>query len=243
MADKTVLITGAARRIGAAIARHLHARQFNVVIHYNRSAREANQLADELNQDRAGTACTVQADLMAASAYDWVIDKALELAGSLDVLVNNASVFYPTLLPSIKEPTWNEIIGTNLKAPLFLARRAAPYLEQTRGCIINITDIHGSRPLLEHSMYSVAKSGLNMLTRSLARELAPNVRVNAVSPGAILWPAEMDDETKESILSAIPLRRPGDPVDIASAVYFLIAGADYITGQVLPVDGGRSLSE
>ena len=236
------MITGAARRIGAVIARHLHAKQFNVVIHYNRSAQEANSLAEELNLVRPGSSCTVQADLMAASSYDWVIDKALELTGSLDVLVNNASVFYPTRLPQIKEPTWNEIIGTNLKAPLFLARRAAPHLEQTRGCIINITDIHGSRPLLDHSMYSVAKSGLNMLTRSLARELAPNVRVNAVSPGAILWPAEMDDETRDSILSVIPLRRPGDPVDIASAVYFLIADADYVTGQVLPVDGGRSLS-
>ncbi len=242
MADRTVLITGAARRIGAAIARRLHAKQYNVVIHYNRSAAEANSLADEFNRIRPNSSCTVQADLMAASSYDWVIDKALELTGSLDVLVNNASVFYPTRLPQIKEPTWNEIIGTNLKAPLFLARRAAPYLEQTRGCIINITDIHGSRPLLEHSMYSVAKSGLNMLTRSLARELAPNVRVNAVSPGAIIWPAEMDDETRDSILSVIPLQRPGDPVDIASAVYFLIAEADYITGQVLPVDGGRSLS-
>ena len=242
MADRTVLITGAARRIGAAISRHLHAKQYNVVIHYNRSAAEANSLADEFSRIRPNSSCTVQADLMAASSYDWVIDKALELTGSLDVLVNNASVFYPTLLPQIKEPTWNEIIGTNLKAPLFLARRAAPYLEQTRGCIINITDIHGSRPLLEHSMYSVAKSGLNMLTRSLARELAPNVRVNAVSPGAIIWPAEMDDETRDSILSVIPLQRPGDPVDIASAVYFLIAEADYITGQVLPVDGGRSLS-
>ena len=242
MAGRTALITGAARRIGAAIARRLHAEQFNVVIHYNRSAQEANQLAGELNQVRPGTACTVQADLMAASAYDWVIEKALELTGSLDVLVNNASVFYPTLLPQVKEPTWNEIIGTNLKAPLFLAMRAAPHLEQARGCIVNITDIHGSRPLLEYSMYSVAKSGLNMLTRTLARELAPNVRVNAVSPGAILWPADMDDETKDSILSLIPLRRPGDPVDIAGAVYFLIAEADYITGQVLPVDGGRSLS-
>ena len=243
MADKTALITGAARRIGAAIARHLHAKQFNVVIHYNRSASEANSLADELNQIRPNSACTVQADLMAASSYDWVIEKALELTGSLDALVNNASVFYPTLLPQIKEPTWNEIIGTNLKAPLFLARRAAPHLEQTRGCIINITDIHGSRPLLQHSMYSVAKSGLNMLTRSLARELAPNVRVNAVSPGAIIWPADMDDETRDSILSVIPLQRPGDPADIARAVYFLITEADYITGQVLPVDGGRSLSE
>lgn len=243
MAGKTVLITGAAQRIGAAIARYLHSRQFSVVIHYNRSAQEATRLAHDLNRVRAGSCCTVQADLQAASSYDRVIDTALQLTGSLDALVNNASVFYPTRLAQIEEPSWNEIIGTNLKAPLFLARHAAPHLEKTRGCIINITDIHGSRPLLQHSMYSVAKSGLNMLTRSLARELAPDVRVNAVSPGAILWPAGIDDETKDSILSAIPLQRPGDPLDIARAVHFLIAEAGYITGQILPVDGGRSLSE
>ena len=243
MAGKTVLITGAARRIGAATARYLHSKQFNVVIHYNRSALEANQLADELNHIRADSSRTVQADLLAASSYDWVIDTALELTGSLDALVNNASMFYPTLLPQIKEPTWDDIIGTNIKAPLFLARHAAVHLEKTRGCIINITDIHGSRPLPQHSMYSVAKSGLIMLTRSLAQELAPNVRVNAVSPGAILWPDGMDDEAKDSILSAIPLQRPGEPVEIAKAVYFFIAKADYITGQVLAVDGGRSLSQ
>ena len=237
------MITGAAQRIGAAIARYLHSKQFSIVIHYNRSAKEANQLADEFNRLRANSCCTVQADLQAASSYDRVIDTALELTGSLDALVNNASVFYPTRLAQIEEPSWNEIIGTNLKAPLFLARRAAPHLEQTRGCIINITDIHGSRPLLQHSMYSVAKSGLNMLTRCLARELAPDVRVNAVSPGAILWPAGMQEETKDTILSTIPLHRLGAPLDIARAVYFLIAEADYITGQILPVDGGRSLSE
>ena len=242
-ANKTVLITGAARRIGAAAARYLHSQQFNVVIHYNRSAAEASQLADELNSIRANSSCTVQADLLAVSSYNWVIDTALELTGSLDALVNNASMFYPTLLAQIKEPTWDEIIGTNLKAPLFLARHAAVHLEKTRGCIINITDIHGSRPLPHHSMYSVAKSGLIMLTRSLAQELAPNVRVNAVSPGAILWPDGMDDETKDSILSAIPLQRPGEPAEVARAVYFLIAEADYITGQVLAVDGGRSLAE
>ena len=211
MADRTALITGAARRIGAAIARHLHAKDFNVVIHYNRSAREANALADELNGIRAGSACAVQADLMAASSCDRVIEKALALTGSLDALVNNASVFYPTPLHDIAEHTWNEVIGANLKAPLFLAGSAAPHLEQTGGCIVNITDIHGSRPLPEHTLYSVAKAGLNMLTRSLARELAPNVRVNAVSPGAILWPAEIDGKTRDSILSAIPLQRRETP--------------------------------
>ena len=243
MADKTALITGAARRIGAAIARHLHADAFSVVIHYNRSAAEADALAHELNGIRAGSACTVQADLMAASSCDLVMEKALALTGSLDALVNNASVFYPTLLPDIAEHAWNEVIGANLKAPLFLSRSAAPHLEQSGGCIVNITDIHGSRPLPGHSIYSVSKSGLNMLTRSLARELAPKVRVNAVSPGAILWPAGMDDETRDSIMSAIPLQRLGDPADIARAVHFLIAEAGYITGQVLTVDGGRSLAD
>ena len=243
MAAKTVLITGAAQRIGAAIARHLHAMQFNVVLHYHRSAQEAGRLAGELNRIRTDSCRTVQADLQAASSYERVTGAALELTGSLDALVNNASVFYPTRLEQVGEPSWNEITGTNLKAPLFLARSAAAHLKKTRGCIINITDIHGSRPLRQHSIYSVAKSGLNMLTRSLARELAPEVRVNAVAPGAILWPAGMEEETKDSILSAIPLQRPGDPLDIARAVHFLIAEADYITGQVLPVDGGRSLFE
>ena len=243
MAGKTVLITGAARRLGAASARYLHAQQFNVVIHYNRAAQEADQLAGELNRIRANSSCTVQADLQAASSYAYVINSALQLTDNLDALVNNASVFYPTQLAQIREPDWNDMIGMNLKAPLFLARYAATHLEKTRGCIINITDIHGSRPLLQHSMYSVAKSGLNMLTRCLARELAPAVRVNAVSPGAILWPAGIDEETKASILSTIPMQRLGDPLDIAKAVHFLITEADYITGQILPVDGGRSLSE
>ena len=243
MADKTALITGAARRIGAAIARHLHANAFSVVIHYNRSAAQADALADELNRTRAGSARTLQADLMAASSCDLVVEEALTLTGRLDALVNNASVFYPSPLPDIAEPAWNEVIGANLKAPLFLARSAAPRLEQTGGSIVNISDIHGSRPLPGHTIYSVSKSGLDMLTRSLARELAPKVRVNAVSPGAILWPAGMDDETRDSIMSAIPLQRLGDPADIARAVHFLIAEAGYITGQVLTVDGGRSLSD
>ncbi len=243
MTGKTVLITGGAQRIGAAIARYLHANRFDVVIHYNRSAAEANHLAGELNHIRANSSCVVQANLLDVSSCDRVIDTALELNGRLDALVNNASVFYPALLPDINENTWDEIVGTNLKAPLFLVRRAAEHLERNRGCIVNITDIHGSRPLKGHSVYSVAKSGLSMLTRSLAKELAPDVRVNAVSPGAILWPAGMDGELKNTILSKIPLQRLGEPVDVAKAVHFLIAEADYVTGQVLAVDGGRSLYE
>ncbi len=241
MTSKTVLITGASRRIGAVIARYLHAKQFDVVIHYNQSAAEANSLADELNQDRASSASLVQADLSNQSSCDTLIDTVTELNKGLYALVNNASTFYPTLLSDVNEDAWDEIMDVNLKAPLFLARRAADLLRKSQGCMVNITDIHGARPLKRYPLYSVAKSGLIMLTRALAKELAPDVRVNAVSPGAILWPDDMDGELKNKILSRIPLRRHGDPIDIAKAAHFLITDADYITGQVLTVDGGRIL--
>lgn len=241
MTSKTVLITGAAQRVGAVIACYLHARQFDVVIHYNESTAEATRLAGELNQLRANSASLVQADLLAPSACDALIDAALGFKNRLDALVNNASTFYPTLLADMNEDAWEGIMGANLKAPLFLAQRAADSLRKSRGCIVNITDIHGTRPLKRYPVYSVAKSGLIMLTQALAKELAPDVRVNAVSPGAILWPDPMDSELKSKILSRTPLRRHGDPLDIAKAVHFLIVDADYITGQVLAVDGGRSL--
>ena len=241
MTSKTVLITGASRRIGAVIARYLHAKQFDVVIHYNQSVAEANSLADELNQGRTSSASLVQADLSKQSSCDTLIDTVTELNNGLYALVNNASTFYPTLLSDVNEDTWDEIMDVNLKAPLFLAKRTAALLRKSQGCIVNITDIHGAQPLKRYPLYSVAKSGLIMLTRALAKELAPDVRVNAVSPGAILWPDDMDSELKNKILSRIPLRRHGDPIDIAKAVHFLITDADYITGQVLTVDGGRSL--
>ena len=241
MTDKTALVTGAARRIGAAIARRLHGAGYNVVIHYNRSGPEAEALAGEFNRGRPDSSRAIQADLLDASAGARVVELALALNGRLDALVNNASMFYPAPLSGISETTWNEIVGTNLKAPLFLARHAAAQLQQNCGCIINLTDIHGARPLADHTLYSTAKAGLIMLTRALAKELAPAVRVNAVSPGAILWPPDTDDETREAILAQAPLGRLGTPDEVARAVCFLITEATYITGQTLAVDGGRSL--
>ena len=242
MTNKTVLITGAARRIGAVIARHLHAQQFDVVIHYRRAADEAAGLADELNQVRPGSAATAQADLLQPAACASLIDAALAFNNRLDALVNNASAFYPTPLADLDEGSWDELVGTNLKAPLFLASRAAASLKKHRGCLVNIADLYGSAPLKGYAVYSVAKAGLLMLTRALARELAPEARVNAVAPGAILWPENMDEEQKAKILSKTPMGRLGDPADVAKAVHFLIADADYMTGQTLMVAGGRGMA-
>ncbi len=241
MIDKTVLITGAAKRIGAVIARHLHAGGLNIIIHYHHSATAAKDLIDELNAARPGTAHCVQADLLDISCYDGLIATATGFTGRLDVLINNASAFFPTLLADINEDSWDALIGTNLKAPLFLARSMGGQLKKNNGCIVNITDIHGGKPLKRYPLYSVAKSALMMLTKALAREMAPTVRVNAVSPGAVLWPEEMDNGLKHKILSKIPMQRHGEPLDIAKTVRFLIHDADYITGQIISVDGGRSL--
>ncbi len=241
MTARTVLITGAARRIGAAVARHLHAQGFCVAVHCHRSAAEGADLAAGFNEERADSAAVVQADLAQGQAPARVIAAALELNGRLDALVNNAAVFYPTPLPTLNEQDWDETMNANLKAPLFLSLAAAAHLEKTGGCIVNITDVHGARPLRRHTAYSTAKAGLAMLTLSLARELAPRVRVNAVAPGAVTWPPDMDERLKETILARVPLQRPGTPADVARAVHFLISDADYITGQVLAVDGGRSL--
>lgn len=241
MNNKTVLITGAAKRLGAAIARDLHHRGMDIVIHYNRSAAEARSLADELNGRRPGSAVLVQADLNDATAAVDIIDAAVGFQGKLDVLINNASSFYPTPVADAAPEQWDDLINTNLKAPFFLAQRAYASLNETRGCIVNIADIHGDRPLGGYAIYSTAKAGLIMLTRTLARDFGPAVRVNAVSPGAVIWPEDMHEETKGKILSRTVLKRCGDPGDIAAAVNFLINDAGYITGQVLVVDGGRSL--
>lgn len=241
MDSKTVLITGAAKRIGASIAKELHQAGMNVIIHHNTSEKEANDLILELNQDRPDSAITLQANLENHSSYKSLIESAIKFKNRLDVLVNNASVFYPTNIDTISEEQWSETINTNLKAPLFLSHFAATYLRNNNGCIINITDIHGERPLKEHSIYSISKSGLITLTQSLAKELAPDVRVNAVSPGAITWPETMDSETKEEILEHSALKKIGTMEDISKAVLFLINDAEYITGQILNVDGGRSL--
>ena len=241
MFDKTVLITGAAKRIGAALAKHLHQEGMNVIVHYHRSAKEANELVRELNKIRHDSAITIQADLSHKEYYQAIIETAEQFKGNLDVLINNASAFYPTPVADLTNEDWHDIIDVNLKAPLFLSKLAAPLLRNSKGCIINLTDIHALRPLAQHSIYSISKSGLTTLTESLAKELAPSIRVNAIAPGAILWPEEIDEEGKKSILNQIPMRKIGDTEQIAKAVSFLIKDADYITGQIINIDGGRSL--
>ena len=241
MSNKTVLITGAAGRIGAAIARLLHADAMDIVIHYHRSAADAEALAQELNQVRPRSAITVQADLLAPGAAARVIAGAAAFNNRLDVLINNASSFYPTPVATTTEEQWHDLIGTNMKAPYFLAQQAAPHLQEHNGCIINITDIHGERPLRTYPLYSAAKAGLAMLTRALAKELAPAIRVNGIAPVAILWPETLAQEVKDKILSRTALGFKGEPADIARAVKFLIADARYMTGQILTIDGGRSL--
>lgn len=240
---KVVLITGAAHRIGAAIARNLHAEGMNIVIHYRNSREKARALQDELNRNRENSVVLIQADLHQTQKLKPVIREAINSWGRLDVLVNNASSFYPTPLSSANEDQWNDLLGSNLKAPFFLCQAAADSLRQTRGCIVNIVDIHHERPLKNHAIYSIAKAGLAMLTKAMARELGPEIRVNGVSPGAILWPEnDMDDVTKQRIISRTVLKRQGEPGDIASAVKYLIADANYMSGQILAVDGGRTLS-
>jgi len=239
--NKTALITGAAKRIGAAIAENLHKAGMDVIVHYNTSAKEAHELVRKLNEIRNDSAITIQANLEIKEYYAALIDAALEFKGGIDVLINNASAFYPTSLNTLSDKQWNELINTNLKAPLFLSQLAAQSLRSNNGCIINITDIHANRPLANHSVYSVSKAGLVMLTQSLAKELAPAVRVNAISPGAITWHDEMDDETRQAILNQTVMKKAGSMEDITKAVMFLIKDADYITGQIINVDGGRTL--
>ena len=239
---KTALVTGAARRIGAAIARRLHWAGANVVLHYRGAEAEAGRLEAELNAARAASALKVKADLLAPIAPRALLGAALERFGRLDLLINNASTFYPTAVGSIEPGHWEELIGSNLRAALFLAQEAAPQLAKNCGAIVNIADIHAERPLKGYLVYSVAKAGLVALTRALALELAPEVRVNAIAPGAIAWPedGQFEPRERERIVAATPLARIGSPEEIARAVHFL-ATAPFVTGQVLAVDGGRSL--
>jgi pteridine reductase len=239
LAGKTALVTGAARRIGAAIAEALHGAGMNAVIHYRHSADEAEALAEKLNGLRRESAVTAQADLMMPDGFPSLI-KTTEQWGGLDLLVNNASSFYPTPLGEADEEHWDDLIGSNLKGPFFMAQAAWENLRARRGQIINIVDIHGFRPMPAHPIYSAAKAGLVMLTRSLAGEMAPDVRVNGVAPGAILWPEQaMSADTQQAVLDQVPLARSGEPSDIAAAVLFLVRDAPYVNGQILPVDGGR----
>jgi pteridine reductase len=239
---KTALVTGAARRVGATIARVLHAAGANVVLHYRSSAEDAAQLANELNGARPGTAKLAECDLLQVPQLGALIDRAAQAWGGLDILVNNASTFYPTPLGDITEIDWDDLIGTNLKAPLFLAQAAATALRERQGLIINLADIHGVRPLGRYPVYSVAKAGVIMLTKVLARELGPLVRVNAVAPGPVMWPEDgLDPGLKEKIAARTALRRAGSALDVARACLFFAAEAPYVTGQVLAVDGGRSI--
>ena len=242
---KTALVTGGARRVGAAICRRLHAAGANVVIHYRASATDARALARALNAVRAGSAACVKADLLHEKTPRTLVAACLAEFGRLDVLVNNASSFYATPVGKMNERAWNDLIGTNLKAPLFIAQAAAAELKKRRGCIVNIVDIHAELPLKDYAMYTIAKGGLAALTRSLARELAPAVRVNGVSPGPILWPdADIwkSPAMRRNIVERTLLQRVGEPDDIARTVEFLIAGAPYVTGQIIAVDGGRSIA-
>ena len=237
------LVTGAAKRIGAVITHTLHEAGANVAIHYNRSAAEAEQLAAELNRVRAKSALTVAADMVDIDSVQRMAKQVLgHTGGKLDVLVNNASTFYPTPLGTVTEEQWRDLMSSNLKAPLFLSQAVLPALRAARGVIINIVDVHSQRPLRDHPVYGAAKAGLAMLTRSLAKDLGPEVRVNGVSPGAILWPDEgMSDALRAAIVKQTALKRSGDPQDIARTVLFLVRDAPYITGQIIAVDGGRSV--
>ncbi len=242
LSGQWVLITGAARRIGAALARTLHGHGANIAVHYGSSAGEAEALVAAMNSARRNSAIVAQADLRQTATLKNFVDDIVRQTGQLDVLINNASTFYPTPLAEVTEAHWDDLLGTNLKAPLFLAQAAMPHLRRTGGQIINIIDIHAQRPLKNHPVYGPAKAGLAMLTRSLAKDLAPDIRVNGVSPGAILWPEEgMSEQAEQSILRQIPLARMGEPGDIARTVLFLVKDAPYITGQIIPVDGGRSI--
>jgi pteridine reductase len=239
---KAVLITGAARRVGATLARALQAAGANIMIHYRESADAARELASELNSLRGGSAALVRGDLLKIDRLGTLVDATLKTFGQLDVLVNNASTFYPTPVGDITEDHWNDLLGTNLKAPLFLSQAAAPALRRSRGLVLNIADIHGMRPLRRYTTYSVAKAGLIMLTKSLARELGPQVRVNAISPGPVMWPEQRaDNALQRKIVERTQLKRPGSPEDVARAALFFCAEAPYVTGQVLAVDGGRSV--
>ena len=237
-----VLVTGGARRLGAEIVRQMHAAGARVVVHFRSSGDEAAQLAATLNALRPGSVSIVQADLLSSSAGERLVAAAVAAYGRLDALINNASSFFPTPLGTIDEAAWSDLVGSNLKAPLFITQAAAPYLKLSRGCVVNIVDIHAERPLRGYPVYCAAKAGLAGLTRALAQELAPEVRVNGVSPGAIEWPddGQFAPQERAAIIEHSLLKRIGAAADIAGAVRFLVFDAPYVTGQILAVDGGRS---
>ena len=242
--DKVALVTGGAQRIGAQIVRTLHAAGMRVAIHYHASAVAAEQLAGELDVLRPGSAVTVRGDLDDLGSAPGLVAAVEARFGRLDALVNNASRFYPTPLDTATAAQWDELMGSNLRAPFFLAQAAAPLLRAAGGCIVNLVDVHAQRPLKDHPIYCMAKAANAMMVMSLARELGPAVRVNGVAPGAILWPdRELSDAAKQEILGRTALKRTGGMEDVARAVLFLVRDADYVTGQVLAVDGGRTVQQ
>ena len=242
LAGQTALVTGGARRVGAEIVRHLHAAGATVAIHYRNSRSEAQALADELNAQRANSAAVFAADLLQTETIPTLIAAVTAGCGGPHILVNNASSFYPTPFGELTEAHWHELVGSNLKAPLFLAQAAAAALRRARGSIINIVDIHGLRPLPNYIVYSTAKAALIHLTKALARELAPEVRVNGIAPGPVLWPETgVDAAQRQEIINSTLLQRAGSPADVARAVCFFAASAPFVTGQILAIDGGRSL--
>ena len=239
---KVALITGSAKRVGACLARTLHTAGMNVVIHYRSSAKAAHAIQEELNANRKNSCMLIQCDLSAFNKLKSLVDESARQMGRLDVLINNASAFYPTPIGETNADQWNTLLDTNLKAPFFLTQAAAPHLKKQRGSVINLIDIYAERPLPEHAVYCASKAGLASLTRSFAQSLAPDVRVNGIAPGAILWPENQHDEVAQKrLLSRTPLKRCGEPQDIADSALFLIRDAPYISGQILTVDGGRTV--
>jgi pteridine reductase len=243
--NKVILVTGGAKRVGAAICCKLHAQGANLMVHYRSSQNDAQMLRQTLEQTRPDSVALIQADLLDIDRLPDLIEETARRFGKLDALVNNASSFFPTPIGQLTEQAWVDLMGSNLKAPLFLSQAAVPYLEKRHGCIVNIVDIHVEQPLKNYVIYNAAKGGLAALTRSLALELAPLIRVNGVSPGPILWPEHeewIDKSLRKEIIDRTLLKRMGEPEDIARAVHFLIADAPFITGQIIAVDGGRSIN-
>ena len=239
--NKVALITGSAKRIGAAITKRLHDSGLNTLVHYHESDSHAEELLNELNFKRPNSAYGVRCDLMNFESYDMLIESCIDQFGRLDVLINNASAFFPTPIDTLDKSQWDKLFTVNVEAPAFLIKQASEHLKQNNGCVINMTDIHGEKPLMDYPVYSASKAALIMLTKAMAKQLAPFVRVNAISPGAIDWPVDMSESTQQAILNKIPLQKAGAEKDITDAVLYLIENADYITGQVITVDGGRTL--
>lgn len=241
---KTALVTGAAARLGSAIVRELHDAGADVVIHYRSSAEPALALRDELLLRRPDSALVVQADLHEEESWPRLVQTAVDFGGGLDILINNASSYYPTPIGEATTGHWDDLFGSNARAPFFLAQAAVPALRERRGCIVNLVDIHAERPNPGHPIYSMAKAANAMMVKALARDLAPEIRVNGVAPGAALWPeGYMEDEQRREILRRIPLGRPAGAEEIARAVMFMVSGTDYVTGQILAVDGGRTVQQ